>query len=431
MTTVTTTEELAAAVKDGATEIVVSGRISGGPMITLPAGATLRGEGEDAELAFGGKGVRLTSDNTVKDLTISTVDTEAALLNDTRVGDAGTLRLENVRTDGAVYLEAAADLTALRVEVDGLHVRRADVRSRPHRPHGYGVDVLQGAFTLWNRQADPSVVVTGTLRGLAAGTADTPVRGSGVFVAGHADEEGKADGGTVVLDVLQTEDVVTDGGIAPGTADVISAGVFVVSAAKVEEVVNDGRVTTHGQNDMVLDNWGEVGRWEVNETVLSTGPSGIGFVNFGDIDELVVNAPIVTVGKGARGFNLYDGTLRRGEFQDIRTFGDGSIGVQVSKPMPELLVHGDIATTGGKGVSLVRGVQTELEAMALSVKDGGEVDSIVVEGALSTRGAKLTTYEVTEGGRVKALRVDGGVRADGRDARRCDIQGESPDPTEG
>ncbi len=36
--------------------------------------------------------------------------------------------------------------------VDGLHVAAADVRDRELRPHGFGVDVLQGAFTLWNRQ---------------------------------------------------------------------------------------------------------------------------------------------------------------------------------------------------------------------------------------------------------------------------------------
>ncbi|MDO4239783.1 hypothetical protein [Micrococcus sp.] len=429
--TVTTTAELAEAVKDGAQEIVVSGRIADGPMITLPAGTTLRGADEDAELAFGGKGVRLTQDNTVKDLRITTAETEVAVLNDTRLPDAGTLRLENVTVEGSVYLEADAALTAMRVEVEGLHVRRADVRSRPHRPHGFGVDVLQGGFTLWNRQEDPSSVVTATVRGLAVGTAATPVRGSGVFVAGHGDEEGHGDGGRVEVDLLETGEVHTDGGIAPGTADVISGGVFVVSGVTVEKVVNAGPTTTHGQNDMVLDNWGDVKRWQVDAGVLSTGPSGIGFVNFGDIDELVVNAPITTVGKGARGFNLYDGSLRRGEFQDIRTFGDGSIGVQVSKPLPELVIHGDVATAGGKGVSLVRGVQTELEAMALSVKDGGEVDSLVVEGQLRTHGDELTTYQVTEQGRVKAVAVGGGVHAGGRDARECDIQGESPDPRRG
>jgi hypothetical protein len=36
------------------------------------------------------------------------------------------------------------------------------MRGRELRPHGFGVDVLQGAFTLWNRQDDG--VLTAELR---------------------------------------------------------------------------------------------------------------------------------------------------------------------------------------------------------------------------------------------------------------------------
>ena len=44
-------------------------------------------------------------------------------------------------------------------------------------------------------------------------------------------------------------------------------------------------------------------------SVTSHGPSGIGFVHFGDIGVLRVEAPIETTGLGARGFNVYDGSL--------------------------------------------------------------------------------------------------------------------------
>lgn len=79
-----------------------------------------------------------------------------------------------------------------------------------------------------------------------------------------------------------------------------------MSGAAVDKVENAGTVTTHGQNDMVLDNWGYVKEWVATAQVTSTGPSGIGFVNFGDIDTLDVQAPILTTGPGARGFNQYD-----------------------------------------------------------------------------------------------------------------------------
>ena len=42
-----------------------------------------------------------------------------------------------------------------------------------------------------------------------------------------------------------------------------------------------GVYVTYGPNDMVLDNWGDVDRWIAEGKVISYGPSGIGFVNFG------------------------------------------------------------------------------------------------------------------------------------------------------
>jgi hypothetical protein len=57
-------------------------------------------------------------------------------------------------------------------------------------------------------------------------------------------------------------------------ADKIGGGVFVVSGATVERVVNAGTVTTQGKNDMVLDNWGYVKHWEAVAAITSIGPSG-------------------------------------------------------------------------------------------------------------------------------------------------------------
>ena len=74
------------------------------------------------------------------------------------------------------------------------------------------MDVLQGAFTLWNRHGAGGL--NATLTGISAGAAGTPVRVSGVFVAGP-----------VEVDLLRTGPIHTDGGIEPGTPDLISGGV--------------------------------------------------------------------------------------------------------------------------------------------------------------------------------------------------------------
>lgn len=128
--------------------------------------------------------------------------------------------------------------------------------------------------------------LTAELLDISAGAEGAPVRGSGVFVGGHGDWTGKADGGTISVTVLRTGEIHTDGSIASGTPDLISGGVFVICGASVERVESTGAVTTHGQNDMVLDNWGSVDAWTASAQVTSHGPSRIGFVNFGDITTL-------------------------------------------------------------------------------------------------------------------------------------------------
>ena len=421
-TVVASAGELMEALNSGAGEIEVRGTLSGMPMITLPPGVRLRG----GTLKFGAKGLRLTSDNEVEGVTVLTADHEVAILNDTSATDLGTLTLRDVRTTGQVLLLADDAVRAGHVLVEGLQVDRADVRGRVERPGAFGVEALQGAFTLWNRQPDPDVVITAELRDIAAGSVDAPIRGSGVFVGGHRVAD--VTGGTVRVSLLRTGEIHTDGGIPPGTPDLISGGVFVISGAMVEEVVNSGAVTTNGQNDMVLDNWGAVTNWTASAPVTSHGPSGIGFVNFGEIDRLDVQAPIETFGTGARGFNLYDGSLRHASFESIATHGDGSVGVQVSKPLPILEISGDLSTEGGEGQSLVKGVQVVLKAIALSIKPGADVETITVGGQARTSGDNVITVEID--GNVGHVEIAGGVVAEGNDSDAVHTRGMVPGLTD-
>jgi hypothetical protein len=412
--------ELLQAVQAGDSEIEVQGTLSGMPMITLGPGVRLRG----GILKFGAKGVRLTSDNELDGVTVLTADDEVAILNDTGVANFGTLTLRNVRTTGQVLLLAAGSVRSGYVQVEGLQIDSADVRGRVDRPRGFGVEALQGAFTLWNRQPDAGVVITAELLDIGVGTADTPVRGSGVFVGGHGNWDGIADGGAVHVSTLRTGEIHTDGGIPAGTPDLISAAVFVISGAVVREVENPAPVTTYGPNDMVLDNWGAVTNWTATAPVTSHGPSGIGFVNFGAIHGLDVKAPIETFGRGARGFNLYEGTLQHASFASIATHGDGSVGVQVSKPLPILEISGDLTTEGGEGTSLVKGVQVSLKAIALSVKPGAEVGTISIGGKVSTAGDDVITVELD--GEVGRIDVAGGIRAEGDGSDGVHVTGDVP-----
>ena len=400
-----------------ADDIEVTGSLSGMPMITLRPGVRLHG----GRLRFGGKGVRLTSDNRLDDIAVIVPDHEVAISNDTSVRDLGHLSLQQVSTAGQVLLVADEAVTAGHIEVNDLMVASADLRGRADRPHAYGVDASQGALTIWNRQRDASVRITANLTGISAGTEHVPIRGSGVFLAG-AQPSGAMPGGIVDVGLLTTGAIYTDGGIEAGTPDLISGGVFVVYGARVDIVINEGSVTTFGPNDMVLDNWGTVGTWTAKAPVTSHGPSGIGFVNFGTLGQLDVQAALTTHGAGARGFNVYDGEVESARFQSITTHADGAVGVQVSKDLPVLEVVDGIATLGGRGTSLVKGRQTELPSVAVSVLPGGRIGRLVAGGTLSTKGDNVTTLDVE--GVLDAIEVRGAITAAGTASDAVRLSGE-------
>lgn len=419
---VTNAEELQAAVTDGVASIEISGTITGSPRLVLAPGVRLSG----GRLEFGSKGVLLTKDNTVEGTEIVVPEHEIAIYADVTQEDWGTLTLRDVTTVGQVALIAEGAVRRGHVVIEGLTITAADVRGRADRPRGFGVEALQGALTIWNRQADAAVALTAEVSGVSIGSEATPARGSGIFVGGHGTDDGKAAGGTLTLKALTTGEIHTNGGIPEGTPDLISGGVSVISGAVVESVTNEGPVTTYGQNDMVLDNWGAVQTWTALAPITSRGPSGIGFVNFSDIERLEVKAPVQTFGKGARGFNLYDGSLNEASFESIATHGDGSIGVQLSKPLPVLRIAKDLTTEGGEGLSLVKGVQMTLRAVALSIKPGGAVDEVHVGGDIRTAGDDVVTIEAFD--RVGSWDVGGSIAATGKgsDAVHFTAPGEAP-----
>ncbi|GLF96958.1 hypothetical protein [Streptomyces yaizuensis] len=392
-----------AVVGEGPAVVGVEGRLTGVPGFTLPPGAALVGAGPGAALVFdGGDGLRLSRDNRVAELRLETAPAARAIHNDTSVDGLGTLELEQVSTLGRVELLARDAIGSGHVRIDGLDIEAADAREATPRPRGFNVEVLQGAFTLYNQQPDPDTLITCDLVGIGVGREGAPVRGGGIFVSGTVD------GGRVEGRRLHTETVHSDGGIPAGTPGRITGGVFVVYAA-IREVVNEGPVTTYGVNDMVLDLWGEVESWTARGPVTSHGPSGIGFVSFGVIRRLTVAAPIETFGVGARGFNIYDGTVDTAEFDRIVTHADAAVGIQISKPFGTLTVHRGIETHGGVGESLVKGELMRLAASALSLKEGSRALRIRIDGGITVRGAGVPAVEIL--GSVDVLDISGPVRA--------------------
>ena len=402
-----TTAALEQAARDPAvTEIVVAIDLNDVSSLRLSPGQTVRGAQPGVAIRFGAgqDGVVLTSDNGLEALRIETEIGRRAVSNDTSVSGWGRFVLRGLTIQGCVRLLAQDVVRSGHVEMDGVDIVAADASGFDERPSGYGVEVVPGALTLWNRQADAEVAITADLVGLTLGRAGAPVRGSGVFVGGAGDV-----GGRMLVRRLETGAVFSDGGIAPGTADRISGGVFTVHGAYVDLVHNHGPVTTYGPNDMVLDNWGTVDRWIADEKITSFGPSAIGFVNFGTLGQLQVNGVIETFGAGARGFNVYSGTVDEAEFERVVTRADGAVGVQISRPVGRITVRRGIETHGAVGDSLVKGVVVKLPATPLSIKPGGSARKIAIAGGLVSHGEGIEPLQLH--GAVEALEISGGFTA--------------------
>ena len=406
---VATAAELVAAASDKAVlDIVVTADLTGLPTLRLPPGKTLRGASTNITLRFaaGHDGLQLSTDNQVENIELHVDVDRRAIFNDTRAERLGRLALRTLRTIGVIQLLARDNVRSGHVETENVDILAADARGYGERPKGYGVEVIPGAFVLWNQQTDRGITITADLTGLTAGRAGAPVRGSGIFISGGGDT-----GGRLIVRRLETGAVYSEGGIASGTPDRISGGVFVVSGAFVDQVHNLGPVTTYGPNDMVLDNWGTVGSWIAAEKITSYGPSGIGFVNFGTVDLLRVKAGIETFGQGSRGFNVYTGTVHAAEFERIVTHADGAVGIQISQPVGDITVRRGIETYGGTGDSLVKGVVVKLSAIALSVKPGGSARKIAIAGGLITHGTGVNPLELH--GVVDSLQITEGLAAAG------------------
>ncbi len=422
---VTSLTELMAALSGGGPRTVeLTTSVACPHSITLPQGFSLTGSDKDRSLLsfMNGDGIGLTANNRVSDLTIIASPSARAIYTEAGISDMGTITLGNLAVTGQVSIITRIGTDKLNLVVDGLHIAACDARRYSEQPQKYGVNVYQGALTVYNFNGDTKSGITASLSNISIGAKGAPALGSGIFVSGFGDH-----GGTVELTELTTGAVYSTGMLPYGTADIITGGVFIVYGVHAKRIEHFGEIVTYGVNDMVLDTWGTVDTWIAHAPIVSYGPSGIGFVNFGTVNDFVAEAEIVTWGLGARGFNQYDGTVRNIRFKSIETFGDGSIGIQVSKPVGTIVIDESVTTHGSIGNTLVKGVNMLLPAAAFSAKPGGVVEKLVVRGNLVTYGANVTTYAI-EGGKVLAIDIQGKVLADGQgsDAVLVSADGSTP-----
>lgn len=392
--------------------------------IVLPIGFTIKGtHKESCMISFNnGDGIGLTADNEISNLTIQTNSNNRAVYTLSNHSDLGVLTLKDLTVSGQVQIITRAGTNKTTLIAENIDIVACDARKYSEQPQKYGVNVYQGAFTVYNFNSNPDSIIKATLTNITLGRKGAPVIGTGLFICGFGDN-----GGWVIADKITTGDIYSNGMLPFGQPDMITAGVFIVNGVKVESLVHHGSVTTYGVNDMVLDTWGYVKKWVAEKPITSYGPSGIGFVNFGTVDEFEAKDKIETFGSGARGFNQYDGTVKKAVFHSIITHGNGSIGMQFSKSVGSIEVKNGVETNGSVGESLVKGVIMTLPADAISVKPGGDIQILKIAGGITTHGDNVQSYHV-EGGIVRELEVVGDIVANGNNSIAVAVtnNGETP-----
>lgn len=414
-------DDLLQAIAQNQGTITITRNILINTTITLAPNMQLIGQpqedGELPTLSFSHTdGVAVTSNNQIRNLNIQADPAHRAIFNILQQPDLGTFTFENLTLVGQFSFITRLGTKSAQLIVKNMDIVACDARHYPEQPQKYGVNVWQGAFTVYNFNSENDSRIDLSIENIRIGRQHAPVLGSGLFISGFGDE-----GGTVVADQITTSGVYSIGKLPFGVPDIITAAIFIVYGATVKQLIHHETIVTYGVNDMVLDTWGHVENWVAEKDILSYGASGIGFVNFGTVEHFVVKGKVATYGMGARGYNQYDGTVKHVEFGEIVTYGDGSIGIQLSKKIGKLLVHGDVTTYGGEGQSLVKGKVSTLKANALSIQDGGAADLIEIGGKLQTFGDNVVTLEAKKGGQINDMRI-GEILAQGHDSQRLDIE---------
>ncbi|WP_300410975.1 hypothetical protein [Lagierella sp.] len=408
--------ELYDAVESGQKDIEVTNSIGLPRGFKLPKGVAIHGKDRNILLSFiSGDGIGLSGDNEISNISIQTSGNNRGIYIDSQESDLGTIFLRDLTVTGMVQLLTRGKNKKLNIDIENLDIPYADSRNYSERPMKYGVNVYQGALTVYNFNPDDDSQITFKGKGISIGRENSPVLGSGLFISGFNDEKGK-----VEVETLETGEIYSNGMIPKGQPNLITGGIFIVYGAHAKEIISNGVVKTYGNNDMVLDVWGVVENWVVNENIISYGSSGIGFVNFGTVKNFKATKNIKTYGLGARGFNQYDGTIGKAYFESIKTVGDGSIGMQFSKPVGEITV-GEVETLGSTGQTLVKGEIKELAADGISVLEGGEIDRLEVKGNITTKGNEVVSYHVN-GGKVKEFSIAGEIVAKGKESKEVLVE---------
>lgn len=172
-------------------DIIITRSILCNYNILLSEGVNLIGKpqenGELPLLSFQhSDGIGVSANNSIKNLNIDTPENHKAIFNTIVQQDLGTFIFENLSVKGQVSIITRVGVEKTNIIINGLDIHAADARHYLEQPQKYGVNVLQGALTIYNINANADSLVTVSIHNLSIGRKNAPVSGSGVFISGLA-----------------------------------------------------------------------------------------------------------------------------------------------------------------------------------------------------------------------------------------------------
>ncbi|MGV3023748.1 hypothetical protein ACEE60_08950 [Streptococcus suis] len=165
MTLVSNPTQLINALDNNEKEIVITRTMTFASSIYLPAGIDIKGQAQENSVLptvffSHSDGFILKGDAKISNLTISALqDKKAISLVPQQVRDNfGQISLENLIVDGQISMIFRAPTMTAHVDTHNVLVRKADTRTYLEQPQKYGVNVLQGAYTIYNFNPDANTV---------------------------------------------------------------------------------------------------------------------------------------------------------------------------------------------------------------------------------------------------------------------------------
>lgn len=266
---VATIDDLIAACRDtGARRIIVNGKLENAPCIRLAPGQALLGGDDHASIAFADDvdGLQLTTDNEVGRLRLTTSPDKRVIFNDTQVAGLGRMRLAAITAVGQVQILARDAV------MSGQSMSMGSTSWPPMRVLA-ATGPTASASTFCKGRSRCGICSQTNVSSLPPSwsVCRRAVKALPCAAAVSSSAAPVLRVGDSLCRCSNSARFTAMGGIAEGTPDQITGGVFTVYNAHVDEVRNRGPVVTYGVNDMVLDNWGVVDRWTAEQKLTSYG----------------------------------------------------------------------------------------------------------------------------------------------------------------